>query len=252
MPTKPSIPREIDELLWVAAESHDPRARAEFERRYPQYRALLATRIAMVEVMRSSRPQATIPPTFRPPLAMPSRLWLVPATAVLLAALAFGAYRLGLGAFGNPQPAPSPEVAVTGPAPQPAPKVGPKALVQPRPDDGAGTSPRPAPTVAEPVVVLKAGKATLYGALEALQSQGKLNIQVLPGVEDANLALQPNRPDGSIALHPNDLLRLLEQAAAIRIIDNGPEGYLVLPLDKVRNVEPLEGDPMKSKGGQPQ
>src|SRR5438552_11037854 len=85
---------QIDELLWAAAESKDPMLRQQFEERYPHLRAQLATRIAMVDVLRSSKPAGVMAPGFRSPAPAFTRLWLVPAGAILLAALAFGAYEL--------------------------------------------------------------------------------------------------------------------------------------------------------------
>jgi hypothetical protein len=41
-------------------------------------------------------------------------------------------------------------------------------------------------------------------------------------------------------LKPLEMLRALETSANVRIIDAGPDGWLVLPLDKVTNVDPPE------------
>jgi hypothetical protein len=87
------IDKDIDELLWAVAESNDVAQEAEFANRYPHLRGQLATRKAIVEVLRNSKPQGVPFVAFRPPTPVPTRRWwLVPATAVGLAAVAMGSY----------------------------------------------------------------------------------------------------------------------------------------------------------------
>ena len=96
--SKQQIPPAIDEMLWAAAESDAPGLKSDFERRYPEFRAELATRIAMVDVLKKSRPVGSVAP-FRIPIESPRtnpwrRMIWVPAAATVLAALAFAAFKI--------------------------------------------------------------------------------------------------------------------------------------------------------------
>lgn len=99
---KENLPQEIDELIWLTAESNDESAIKDFEERYPQYRAELATRRVMIEVMRKSKPQS-IPMHLENPrmhLNKSRNSWFrwafVPVSVIMLTVLAFGAYILNL------------------------------------------------------------------------------------------------------------------------------------------------------------
>lgn len=242
--THKEITPDLDEILWAAAESKDPQVQAEFEARYPHLRAQLATRKAMVDVLRDNRPKPHYVPAFRPlPMKTPAfrKLWLVPAAAILLGALAFGAYQVTT-LLVTPRRAVQAPIRTGAQLPAipnnepPAIRKNPIEIAPTRPQD-LGTSKRPEVLPAAKIVSVPTKKLTLIQALEATQQQGGVKIQVMPGVKNEELQVDANRPDGSLALAPAEMLAVLEKAASIRIVDGGPEGYFILPMDKVNNVD---------------
>lgn len=243
------LPTEIDELLWAAAESGDPALQADFEVRYPHLRGQLATRKAMVDVLRRSRPEAPVAPPLLSAPARPIRLWLAPAMAALLAALAFGAYfttrallpKENRGTEGQLKTGP-----IVGPnlAPEPNGRDYSISLDGRRPDADPGVAERPPGGNSPAVVKLPKATVSLLQALAALESQGKMKLQVMPGVQDETVKIPVANPDAPVTIAPDDLLRILEERAAIRVLDSGPEGLLILPLDKIETTE--EGAARKS------
>ena len=223
--------------MWAVAESGDPKVEADFVARYPQMRAQLATCKAMHEVLRNAKPETVAPPpfheTYRP---APSRTrWLVPAVATLLFGVAFGAYSVTRMLTGKPQ---EPVVRKPSLAPQQRP-VQPQAIpleIAPRSDD-LGTAPHPTPPPEAGNVVVEADKLTLFSAIDAVRNQAHIKVEVMPGVDDSKLLAAANRPDGTLSMAPKDLLDMAEAGAPIRVFDAGPDGYLILPIDKVENAD---------------
>ncbi len=249
---------QIDELLWAAAESKDPSLRQQFEERYPHLRAQLATRIAMVDVLRRSKPVGVMAPGFRSPSPAFARLWLVPAGAILLAALAFGAYELTSYLAVTQSPI-APDTVTEQPPLNQQPPVAETFKGPAEPSDipiedpsKLGTAPRPSVTKAAPMVAVSTKKLTLFKAISEIEKQGNLKFQIMPGVKDMALDIPPNRPDGSVVLSPTDMLSAVEKLAPIHLVDGGPDGWLILPMDKVSNVEPNSeqvSKGVKSSGG---
>jgi len=93
------IPADLDALMWTITEDNDMAAIDDFERRFPQFKGELATRIAMVRGLKQSRPAVrTVAPIPRfvprdsgPPAANRRSVF---AVAMLggLAVVALGAY----------------------------------------------------------------------------------------------------------------------------------------------------------------
>jgi hypothetical protein len=228
--------KAIEELMWAVAESDDPRAEADFIARYPQMRAQLATRKAMHEVLRNAKPDPSVPPPFREPRPVaPRTRWLVPAAAILLFGVAFGAYSVTRMLTAKAQ-----EPVVRRPllAPRQRP-TQPQAIPLdiPQQNDDLGIARRPVPPSETGNVVVEADKLTLFSAIDAVRKQAHIQIEVMPGVEDSKLIAAANRPDGTLSLAPKDLLDLAEAGAPIRVFDAGPDGYLILPMDKVENAD---------------
>lgn len=92
------IAPDVERLMWMVAESADPKAVEDFESRFPQLRYELAKRIEMVRNLKASgrsvRREGSIP-EFRRPVSLPSPFgarmrWSIAALA--LSALAFGSF----------------------------------------------------------------------------------------------------------------------------------------------------------------
>ncbi|MER3413921.1 MAG: hypothetical protein C4341_06735 [Armatimonadota bacterium] len=236
----------VQEMLWMAAESGDAEAITEFERRYPQYRGELARVRAMVEAMRSARPMRTTVEAFRQPArrseSVFARLALVASVFLGLAIVGYGAYRItdlvthrdgagwsNTGVTGSETPTDVAKGSGTSTAP-------PAIPTEPEPEpQGIAARPVVPQTRREPMVSLR-GDATLFQAISAFRAAG-MTVHVDPAVEDLSLGLAPENPDALLTLRPDEAAMLLERVAPVRVQEIGPKEFLVIPLEKVNNLE---------------
>lgn len=259
---------ETDDLIWSVAESNDPKVREEFELRYPHLRAELATRKTMIAVLKQSRPDApqALRAKFYPPAKTKSafvlpRPALVGAVLVGVFALAFGSYQVARMITANPKEQPGATVSKVPDAPlKPTPVQSNPPGTDMReivpPVDKRGTSERPTPPDPSSVLVtLSTTNLHVLEALEAVTRQAGVKFSVMPGVKDDLIdlgqaaALGPN-----MSLTVPEMLEVIQRGAKVKIIDNGSEGYIVLPGDKVseQNQSPSSresGAPVVSSGG---
>jgi len=114
------IPKDVEQLMWLIAESGDSNAAQEFERRFPDYRFELMRRMSTVKSLKASKPHDSISvPTFA---LKQDRVRSAPPRAFMVGVFALG---LGVFAFGSfaitkqlmPPPA-KPAVSVEEPAPK--------------------------------------------------------------------------------------------------------------------------------------
>jgi len=229
------LPTHIDELLWRVAESRDADLTADFLRRYLAMTAQLATREAMVDSLKGARPVPPIPTRFVATSAAATRrprYWLAPVAVGLLVGIAVASYQIAKFSQGPTQPEKPTVVAPESPVPTPS--------------DGRAITPNPRPntnydpgTVARPdeltnddgLVILNVNGATLFRALASIEAKG-VQLEIMPGVEDMPLTLTANRDDGIIALEPMQMLQAVQTAAGFEMVDNGPEGLLILPAEQ--------------------
>lgn len=250
---------DTDELIWAAAESDDPGVQSEFERRYPHLRAELATRKTMIKVLRQSRPDARshVATSFsrHEPLKRQKRSEFRPAFAALglvglftLSTAAFFVTRAIIGpspaanpALGNPS-AHAGSGATNRGEPQSPKNEGEPAGMMP-PVSERGTAPRPPEDdPANKRIELKTTNLKLMDALSSITLQSGVQFTVLPGVDDELLKLGDVAQLGpTMSLTLLEAVDIVERSANVRILDNGSEGYIVMPLDKVRNMEPPPG-----------
>ncbi len=89
------VPREIDELMWVVAETGDPETCEQFLERYPEFAAELDQRVKMVSNLRGSRPKKS-PSLFVPRENVrhfgPSRLAVAGVAMLVLASVTFATF----------------------------------------------------------------------------------------------------------------------------------------------------------------
>ncbi|MER3466171.1 MAG: hypothetical protein C4340_03125, partial [Armatimonadota bacterium] len=52
-----------------------------------------------------------------------------------------------------------------------------------------------------------------------------------------SLGLAPENPDALLTLRPDEAAMLLERVAPVRVQEIGPKEFLVIPLEKVNNLE---------------
>ena len=232
------IPTNIDELLWRVAEARDADLTADFLRRYPTMRPHLSTREAMVDSLRSARPVPPIPTRFVPasaPVLRRSRFWLAPVAVGLLVGIAIASYQIAK--FSQAPTQPEKKVVVVPQSPVPTPSEGRVIAPPPKTNYDPGTQPRPEEPMNDGgLVVLSVNGTTLFGALGAIREKG-VQLEIMPGVEDMPITLSANRDDGTIALEPLQMLQAVKNAAGFQLLDNGPEGLIILPAEKTTIIE---------------
>ncbi|MCC7435467.1 MAG: hypothetical protein IT363_12340 [Methanoregulaceae archaeon] len=191
------VPADIDQLMWTIAESADVAAADDFERRFPEWKPELESRMAMVRGLRHARPPVVAPtpviPKFVPratPSPAPRRLGWVTALSAT-AVIAFGSF---LWVSLNPPPPPA-DPSSQGEQLNPP---GPPAAGMPEqvnPDDpqaAQSTSPSGQPTVPPPterVIMpwehrhdLSIADASLVDVLNLIGDITKLKIEIAPGM----------------------------------------------------------------------
>lgn len=215
------LPPEIDSLLWAVAESNDPSAVTDFERRYPAHRRELFKRIAMVRDLRAAKHAISgssaaglAIPVFRPTAAAKGLLIShamiasVGAAAILSAAIGIYAYT------SRPEPTP-PDTIVLSRTPSEGGPHGSRTMigdpdqhfdrvdkpVKPYCAPGApkgsalppaastseaatDTQPPPLPVEFQKPVTMHVTRARLSKILDELASQAQIDIQVAPGSPD--------------------------------------------------------------------
>ena len=155
------VPADIDQLMWTIAESADVAAADDFERRFPEWKPELESRMAMVRGLRHARPPVVAPtpviPKFVPranPAPAPRRVGWVAALSAT-AVIAFGSF-LWVALNPPPPPAVPTQDAVLNPSGPPASGDSGQALpddptaAQSTPPGGQQTVPPPTERVVMP------------------------------------------------------------------------------------------------------
>lgn len=217
------LPPEVDRLMWTLAEEGSDRAFSEFEARYPEHRAELGRRIAMLRGLKgqraSTRSRSTVP-AFVPREPRPAvRRWAVPVALGLagLAAASFFGTRALLAA---PEPVrprldrPSTPAVVRQDPPKP-PTVVPEIKEVPTP-----------PEVLEPYhrpVSLDIKRAKLIDAIHVVAATGKLEVEIAPGLANPDVELRYDQ------MSVIDILRDLGRQYAFTAFDQGDGKILIIP-----------------------
>lgn len=93
------IPKDVEQLMWLIAESGDSNAAHEFEHRFPDYRFELMRRMSTVKSLRESKPHEKVSvPAFTmksgPASSAKPRAFMVGVFALGLGVFAFGSYAI--------------------------------------------------------------------------------------------------------------------------------------------------------------
>lgn len=199
---KQRIPPDVERLMWLVAESSEPGATLDFQRRFPELSAELAQRKRMVADLKGAKNPTAVEhaiPSFQPrnAVSMPSPnrgIWVVGAVA--FAALAVASY------------------SVTRWVTTPVPKPEPPPVVRtdiPTGNGGVVFSPpkkeeSPAPKTPEPSTAnqqptqqdvprtempksLKLSNTSLIAALKMIGSNAGYNVDVAPGFDDQTVSI---------------------------------------------------------------
>lgn len=238
------IPADIDQLMWTIAEGGDLTAADDFEKRFPEFRGELASRLVMVRGLRQSKPPEAIErqiPRFVPrtPEVVTSRrpVW----TVALLGGLATVAFASYLVVINLPKPTAKQNPTSSGPLRGP--------VVAPNDDQqGAGDEPGemapvenggtpdtpPKPTVEMPwdkPQSLAIEGAPLQDVLKLIATTCHLQIELAPGMPNPTVDVAYQGRTGMEMLE--DLGRLYKFTALYQ----GNGQVLIVPAVDFTNPE---------------
>lgn len=185
---------DIERLMWLVAEGHDPKAIADFEARFPELRLELSKRISLVSNLKSAGKQVrpTQAPRFvpRPPADRPAPTrGLIVALAALVAAIAFATYAVTakLGRHDQPPVAQHVDGGSAGPPiahPQNPDGMRPITVNPPTGDPIPTPPPQPVrrDDPLQRIVTVKMDNAPIEGAVLMVCQQAHLQYEIAPGM----------------------------------------------------------------------
>jgi hypothetical protein len=223
------IPAELDQLMWLVAESGDPAGIEEFGEKYPGHRIELLARIDMIRKLRGARssPSGGIPPFRRP---APSRIgarraWTFALAGACLAALAVGSFygtlawqRRGEAALRNVNP-PAAE-ARSEPARGSAESSGGSIPPTPNPSTEEFSEPD---GVELRRVTIESERIKLSSLLDRIGRECGLTLEVAPGLEDPEIRVSYQNMTGP------EMLLELGPRFGFTAFDQGDGKVLVIP-----------------------
>lgn len=230
------IAPDVEQLMWIAAESGDPNAIEDFGARFPHLRYELSKRIDMVRKLKQSGKMA-IPsgsiPRFTPPHRIGARLgprfrWSVAALA--LSALAFGSF------FGTKYLASKEEAPPLGAPRQTIPAYSPQEsteerIQEPPPvretqSEVGVVTPDDEPAPVDPWQKLKDVKFERIGlatAIKAIAAQSGMNLEMPPDMPNDDIVVDYRNMTGIEILHD------MASRFAFTVFDQGNGKVLVVP-----------------------
>lgn len=256
----PKAPIALDSLMWAIAESQDRQGLAEFLAKYPDHRAEMGKRFAMVASLKGSsplrEPTPSLPP-FRRRDVGPS---LIQRRIVASVAVA-GVFALGYASFEVARVLARPaEVAPvapvpTEPVPSPKPSVvyAPPTIVQPTNGRNA-PMPTPAPTPSSAIHTIDLADVRLLDAIRLIADATGYQIEVAPGFRNVRL-LKVNY----VGVTGLTMLRDLGARVGFTVFEQERNRLLLVPARDPRATDPrpvgevvtektpVPGDPEKPK-----
>lgn len=192
-----NVPREIDELMWEIAESHDETIEKQFVARYPMYVAELDMRRKLIGDLKGSRPTRE-PAIFVPSAEVrnfgASRLTVAFMAAILVASFGFASYATVRFLTSRNPEAPIVPPTKTYEAPpaqfsQTPIEAEPQFLPKSNSEEVVGGEPLSAQQT-DPYlrkVTLRSEKTTLVDVINEIGAQAGLTITVAPGFVDRTI-----------------------------------------------------------------
>jgi hypothetical protein len=244
---KQRIPPDVERLMWLVAESAEPGAALDFQRRFPELSAELAQRRRMVADLKGAKnPIASehAIPSFRPrsAVAMPQAsrgIWL--AGTVALAALAVASYSVTKW-VANPVPklSPPPVVRTDNPTGDGGVVFGPKQIGTPEPKtpQPETVNQQPAQEVprTEQAKSLKLSNTSLVAALKMIGSNAGYNVDVAPGFADQTVSID------YVDYTTTEMLRDLGSRYNFTAFDQGDGTIIIVPaVDTAPPSDDLNG-----------
>lgn len=231
------VPNDLDQLMWSIAESGDVAAADDFERRFPEWKVELESRIAMVRGLKhakpASRPVTPEIPRFVPkpkPAQAPQRMgWVVALSAT--AVLAFSTFIY---------------VYLKPPEPVPIQTTEPTAKTQSTTDDwttdelpsepqaanpsASGAGSQPQPQTPPPVTMpwehrhdLAIEGAPLVDVLSLIGDVTKLKVEIAPNMPNPTVTVTYTQRTGM------EMLNELGRQYGFTALDQGKGSVLIVP-----------------------
>jgi len=195
---KQRIPPDVERLMWLVAESHDPSAVADFESRFPELKQELARRRRMVSELKGAKGASASIPVFQPRSTgsqAPRTKQILIGGAFALAALAAASYSVTKWML---TPVPKPPVVTPVRTDSPMNVVPPVVYKQPQKQDNPAPvnqqpvqHPETTPTqsnVEQPKTV-KMSNTSLVAALKMIGAESGYSVEVAPGFHDQKVTL---------------------------------------------------------------
>lgn len=241
------VPQDIDRLLWSVAEDGSPRAIADFENRFPQFKIELGQRIRALHALKGAKPRSGVDSI--PRFAMTSssnapKRWVYALGMGALAALGFGSYLWTAKMVRPVEPATPATVSSVLPSTMPpgagndmSPKVVPHS-VQP-----SGTQPNP-PLVAKQgpkLFSLRMKEAPLEAVLAAIGIESGLKVHIAPGLVSSDIEIDFPEMSGM------QMLAQLGQEHGFTAFDEGGGSVLIIPARDNQPASPAGNDPDNSE-----
>lgn len=235
------IPADLDALMWTLVESGDLPALDDFEKRFPQFKGELASRIAMVRGLRQSKPAEARPrpiPKFVPkaaPEPAPNRRGVFTVAALGgLAVVALGAYAV-IANLPAPQPQPTPELHQPAPVQQPdVVREDPAKGNVDRTPTNPSALPNP-PAVRQPWEIaqdFKVEDAPLLDVIQLIATACSLKLEVAPNMPNPNVSVDFRQKTGL------DMLKELGREYGFTPLPQEPGEILVIPATRFTDPVP--------------
>lgn len=205
---KQRIPADVERLMWLVAESHDPSAVADFESRFPELKNELAQRRRMVSELKGAKGNnsTNVPiPVFhpRPTQSTPGGRQVLIAGIVGLAAVAAASYSVTKWYMTPPVVPPTPPPHVnTGPLTPPDGSVvykPPTKVEQHQPQQPPQEEISPESAVEQPKT-LKMSNTSLVAALKMIGAESGYSVEIAPGFHDQKVSLDYDNQTASAIL----------------------------------------------------
>lgn len=223
--------------MWTVAESGDVLAADDFERRFPEWKMELESRIAMVRNLRHAKPVATPAtpeiPKFIPrqqPTSTPQRFgWVIALSAT--AVVAFGTFLVV--SLTPPEPAAKPPAAIVNPN-RTTPEPDFEIPADPQISNPSISPEAQKPPPEQPIMPwelrhdLSVNDAHLTDVLSLIGDVTKVTIEVAPGMPDPVITVDFSQKTGL------EMLTELGRQHGFTPLDQGRGSFLIVPAIETR------------------
>jgi hypothetical protein len=242
------IPSDLDQLMWLLAESDDVAASQEFEKRFPELAPELHRRKIAVKSLRSNKPNIKTPskaPVFQPrPAPEPRKTpyWAYVLACVLLASFAYGSFYVTSRVMGgktvpNAQETPGSNSELTpfkGIPPQnPSQPLDSRQIDQELGPGDVQPIQNQVPKYLQPTSI-ELEQVSLHAAIQTIANQTGMIVEIAPRTPDPMITVRFHYLTGP------EMLEQLGKAYGFTPLNQGQNRYLLIP--SLQFTEPDLGD----------